>query len=148
MYTASLYCFVYCYSFLHSCLFPNFAQVYRTLLPSGSPVVINTYHIHTRNLSHTVAFRTVLRGNEKRRKRTLWLVAAIKVTLTSSKKKACINQQIPRTDMHNWVNVIACLVLLNYCTSPFASSGHGIEPDAMWKNSQNNTRGCFAEAVT
>ena len=40
------------------------------------------------------------------------------------------------------------MMTLNYCTSPIASSCHGTEPGALWKNSQNMSHVCFAEAVT
>ena len=49
--------------------------------------------------------------------------------------------ELSSSDLHS------IMMTLNYCTSPIASSCHSTEPGGLWKNSQNRSRICFAEAV-
>jgi hypothetical protein len=50
-------CFIFCVFvlfllFLHSCLFPNFVQVYRPLPPGGNPIAVTIiYHIIYHHIS-------------------------------------------------------------------------------------------------
>jgi len=53
--------------------------------------------------------------------------------------------QICRT---GFLRLHSVMTTLNYCTSPRASISHGTEPAGLWKNPQNMSRVCLAEAVT
>ena len=39
----ALYSSVYSFSFVYSCLFPTFVQVYRPMPPGGNPIAVNKY---------------------------------------------------------------------------------------------------------
>jgi hypothetical protein len=57
-----LYCFIYCFSFVYSCLFPILVQVYRPLPPGENQIAVNKYHIPYQTIYLCEIHRTKISG--------------------------------------------------------------------------------------